>query len=178
MFNLLPQTEKDIIEREYRLRLVVTVLVFLVVLGCMAIIAIIPSFFIAYQKERLLMRRSVDLKKEVALTSTDYQINDLKLVKQKVAALNANKSPIYVHDLISKIIARKISGIKLSGLNVGAEVDGSRQVSILGKAQNRDVLFEFKKSLEKEEILSGITVPPSNFASSANINFTILAKTK
>ncbi|MES2087982.1 MAG: hypothetical protein V4467_03240 [Patescibacteria group bacterium] len=178
MFNLLPTEEKEGLAYEYNLRLVVVVLVFLMMLGGVALISLVPSFFILYQKENFLTNREADLKKVATSVSGDNQATVLKLVREKITVLDAEKLPTYLYELLGKILDNKIAGIRLSGVEMSEANKGIRRISILGKAKNRDVLFSFKQTLEREPRLSAVEVPPSNFASSADINFSILANTK
>ena len=177
MFNLLPQEEQLSVDHEYRLRLAATGLLFLAALSTVAAIALIPSLFLSYQKEAVILKRETALKEEIALGAKDNLTSVLRLTGKKVAALSAETADLYSYRLIGNITHSKSAGIKITGVSIKRAEDGGRDVAIMGEAKNREALLSFARILEQEKIFTDVSVPVSSFASAADINFSILAKT-
>jgi hypothetical protein len=198
MFNLLPKDEQHLIEKEYRLRLAIFSLLFLGVFCVSASVALVPSIFLSTQKEAIVFKSYEKLKAEVAVDTKDNPGDILNLSIKKAKALSEKNPDIYSYELIGKIVNYKIPGIRLVGVSVrkGKEVvqktlnsaktktpakpvePAGRDISITGKAKDRDTLLKFSRILESEKSLTKVNVPVSNFAPASDINFTITAKAK
>ena len=178
MFNLLPHTEQQTIAREYRLRLTGTGLLFSASLVIVALVALIPSFILSYQKDEAALKADTALKAEVALESKDALSNVLMLSEKKATALSAETTTPYTYALIEEIMKNKISGIKIAGVSINRVDDGSHTATITGQAKDRETLLSFAGVLKHVKDFADVTVPVSDFAPVANIDFSILAKTK
>jgi len=75
MANLLPQKERGRLELEYRLRLLIVSLLFLMVTFTVGVIFLLPSYFISKSKEESIMRQSDLLKKTITLREEIFQLN-------------------------------------------------------------------------------------------------------
>lgn len=178
MFNLLPQKEKNEVAKEYRLRFAVISLILFGCLGGLALIALIPSYFLSYQKESAVRKLDEVLKREIALGSKDELSGVVKLAEKEAKAVKALQPATYVYELIDDVVRNKSSKIKVTGLRIVRNEDETRDLAVTGKAENRDALLSFVRTLEREKSFSLVTVPVSNFADAENINFSILVKAK
>ncbi|KKT45248.1 MAG: hypothetical protein UW34_C0001G0007 [Parcubacteria group bacterium GW2011_GWA2_44_15] len=177
MFNLLPQEEQLEITKEYRLRLSAVALLFLALLGVIAIIALTPSLFLLYQKEKIAINSDTALKKEIALGNKNDFSDILKLAGKKTVALATDIQTSYFYELIENITVNKTSDIKITGVSIKRADGESRDIVITGKAKNREALLSFARVLERDKVFANVTVPVSNFAPAYDIDFSILAKT-
>lgn len=178
MFNLLPQPEKRELSKEYRLRLAAMSLFLLGFLGIFAFITFSPSYFLSSQKERETRLLAETLKRDSALGSREELTAILKLADKETKLLKAFKPVSHTFELVDDVTENKTSRIKIMGLRINRNDDGSRNVAVIGKAVNRDALLSFVRVLEQEEDFSSVTVPVSNFAGAEDINFSILIKAK
>ncbi|MBI2476364.1 MAG: hypothetical protein HYV67_03925 [Candidatus Taylorbacteria bacterium] len=178
MFNLLPQEEQQAINREYRLRLAATSLLFLAALSAVASVALLPSLFLSFQKEAVILKRADVLKAEIATGGRDNSASLLKLTGQKAAVFKEERPVFYFYELIRDITRQKTAGIKIMGVSIKRAEGGSPAVAVLGVAKDREALLSFERTLKREKTFAEVSVPVSNFVSAADINFSIMAKTK
>lgn len=176
MFNLLPQTEKQIITREYRLRFVATCLFFFSIICGVAIISLIPSLFSSGQIENDIQKKYDLLNNEVANISRDNPSDVLTAATKKSEALSLFSDHKTAYELIDRVVKSRTAGIKLVGVNIRAGNTGVRDVSILGQAVDRESLLSYAKVLRESKLFSEVTVPVSNFAPAVDIKFSIQAK--
>ncbi len=174
MFNLLPQQDQEGLLKEYRLRFAAIALCFLAVLIVLSIAALAPSLFLSYQKEAVTIENDEILKKEIALRSKDDLSGVLKISEAKALALEGSASSTPVYTLIDGLIHDKAATITITGIDAKRGAGGRYEITVKGKAQDRDALLSFAQILEREKFFPDVSVPVSNFADAANINFSML----
>lgn len=178
MFNLLPQEDQDILLQEYRLRLTIVGLLFLSVLWIVASIATIPALFLSYQIEGYNRQVVEALKKEITDISSEDISKELSVSNKKIAALAVDEVAKYSHSMVGNILAYRVRGIKIFGLEIQGQNSATRDITITGEASSREALLAFVKTLERDKGFSNVTVPVSDFAPVTDINFSIILKTK
>lgn len=176
MFNLLPQSERQIITREYRLRLAATCLLFFSLLCLVAIISLVPSLFLSSQIEKVVKDKFDLLNGELVTISKDNPQDVLAASAKKSDALLMSEDNKKTYEIFDEVIGNRTSGIKLVGINVRTSKTGVREITILGQAEDRESLLSYAKKLDETKSFSNVTVPVSNFAPAADIKFSILAK--
>lgn len=178
MFNLLPKEQQLNVSREYRLRLAGIALSFLVALSFVASVTLTPSLLLSYQIEGSDIKSADGLKNEVLAVTSDDPSGKLQLAKKKVALLSAENPSVYFYEMVNMIINDLTPGIKVSGVDIKVSDSSAHSITIIGLASNREALLLFARVLEKEKHFVSVVVPVSNFAPSANINFSIQVRTK
>lgn len=178
MFNLLPQQEQSDLARDYRLRFAAIGLLLFGLLGVVSLAALTPSIFLSYQKAEVSLKAEELLKRDIALRSEDNLTDILKFAEKQVFVLGSASSSPYVHELVADVILNKTPQIKIAGIHAVRDGGGHIDLTVTGRARDRDTLLEFVKILERERVFTEVTVPVSNFAAAADINFSILAKVK
>lgn len=173
MFNLLPQKEQQEVAREYRLRLASASLLFFAAFGSIALVALIPSLSLSYQKESDSHQIVRELKLEVENVAKDDPTTILKLMNKKVSALSLEQTNLYSYQLVRKIVEGKVPGIKIFGISINNLSDGRIDINVLGESRDRDTLSRFADKLKEDRDFSSVIVPISNFAPVADINFSI-----
>lgn len=178
MFNLLPQQDQRNLASDYRLRFVVVALLFFCLLGVIAIAVLVPSFLMSHQKEVFTKNSVAVLKAEAAERSKEHFADTWAFMAKEVNVLGQVGSTTYAHELVAKVIQNKTDAIKITGIHVTRNENGGGDMSVAGEARDRDSLLSFVRILEKEKMFESVMVPPSNFAPAADLNFSILIKSK
>ena len=178
MFNLLPQQEQNDLNRDYRLRFAAIGLLLFGLLGVVSLAALTPSIFLSYQKEEVSLKSDELLKRDIASRSVDNLAEVLKFAEKQVMVLGTASSSPYIHELVADVISNKTPQIKIAGIHAVRDGEDRVGLTITGRARDRDALFEFKRILERTTVFTEVTVPVSNFAAAADINFSILVKVK
>lgn len=176
MVNLLPISEKMRIRKMYKSRLFVVALLFLAAVAGAGIIALTPTFFWSFVKEKAAYER-------LAVVSQIVSSEERKNLREDVVAVNKRIAVLVGEDIarvapsfaIEKIIARKNSGVALVSFFYGKEGGALPEKSIMvsGISQNRQMLLDFIHELQKEPAFSEVNVPVSNFVKSSAIPFSI-----
>lgn len=174
MFNLLPETEKSKILKEYSLRRVIVFFAFLCVSALIALVGIFPSYLLSSLKLREVKDNVSSVRQSSAFQEADQLSKELSQANAKLVALQSNTSSVFVEDLFSRVIAHKISGIRLNGLMYkrGVTKDSS-VISVSGVAQDRESLSNFESELEKEPLFKNVSLPVSSFTKDTNADFSL-----
>ena len=178
MFNLLPQQDQRDLVSDSRLRFSVVGLLLFGSLGTVALIALAPSFLVSYQKEVLTQKNITFLKEEIALRSKDSLSDTLAFATKEIGVLGVASSTLYAYELVADVIRSKTDSIKITGIQVTRANNGNSGITVMGQADDREALLEFKRVLDNDKVFESVAVPPANFAAAADINFSILIKTK
>jgi len=177
MLELLPNTQKKALKKEYFLRLSVIFLLFLFVAGILFFVFLSPSYFLSTEKEKIVNIEFEKRKKSnVALDDEDFW-SDIKNSKEMIALLLPSTDTHSIKDLIVKIISKKNSGIMIDGLSMSYSKNGQHQIFIRGVSKNREFLKSFSESLKAENEFTNVDLPISNFAKISDIEFNITLKT-
>jgi hypothetical protein len=174
MFNLLPEPEKKQILSEYNLRRNILMLIFLFVVGLIAVISIFPSYLLSSSKILEAqdgvssIRNSNVFKEEESLNAELAQTN------LKLSALQPLAGERYVSELFNAVITERSSGIRMNGLQYkrGDDKKGG-YLSVSGVAQDRENLSQFVTALGKNSLFSKVDLPVSNFTKDRNADFTL-----
>jgi cell division protein FtsL len=177
MFNLLPETEKKHILKEYSMRRLVVLLFFLLVSGLIALICIFPSKLLSQTKEENIRARIETTKKSPILAESELLISTLSAANLKLAALSPPPNEILIEDLFDRVIARKSTNIKLRNLvyKRSANKDSST-IQLTGVALNRESLSTFVEDLKKEPLFKEVNLPVSDLTKGVNATFSIQLK--
>lgn len=178
MFNLLPQQEKNGLVRDFRLRFATVGLVLFASLGAVALVALVPSFFLLRDQISSAQKNSGALNQEIELASKDKISDTLLLASKKVFALTATSSTPYTYELVSDIVRNMTNNVRIMGIRVSFDKTGKRDITIVGEATDRDSLLAFANILERGNDFKEVTVPVSNFADALDLKFSILVKVK
>jgi len=173
MANLLPKSEQDNLAHEYRLRFAAVALLLFGSLGTVALAALIPSLFLSHQKEVVIAKTFDTLSQDNTLDSKNKLEDVLVAAGKEIKALKFSSPAVSVYSLINDVIRAKSGNIKVSGIRVTKNQNGSHSIALIGQAKDRDSLVAFSKALEQEKDFTKVTVPVSNFVDSSNINYSI-----
>ena len=172
MRNLLSEEDKKIARKEYRLRITAVSLLFLFFTILIAIVFLIPSYFISESKKHAAVKYSEVIKKSITEKEESASNDILFVIKEKLNLLAFNKEYSSLKNIFEIIISDKPDGVMINGLSYN-KLSSNQVVVIVGKANKRENLLMFKKLLEQETLFTEIFLPVSDFVSDSDIEFTI-----
>lgn len=172
MFNLIPDSLRGTIKSEYRLRLSVMALVFIISIEVAFLVFITPSWMISYYREKDAM---ADIQKiNDASTSTGAPIQPtIKALNIKFSVVDTALQYPKMMPFIDGILSRKTSAIVLNKFLYTVISGKTGTLNIEGVSATREALVEFQKSLQDSGLFKTIDLPISNLAKSKNIPFTL-----
>ena len=122
--NFLSDFNKKIVFREYLIRLCVFLFLFLFFSMLIALVFLIPSYFLTNMKERVVSGRFETMNK----TKERSEGFDSRLIIEntinKINLLSSVVLPISIYQLFEKVLSGKGSVIKINSFFYGAERDG------------------------------------------------------
>lgn len=174
MANLLPQQHLTGVRRERRNRAVITSLVAFFVTVLLGSVFLVPSLVLS-RTEAASAERKVELTREsIAQTEESGFLVEVRNIKNRIDRLEAELAKVTFSDVFAALDRSVPSGIQLSGVSYDRK-KGSENIIIRGNADTRDVLLVFTRQLDREKLMTGVTLPVSNLAKSTNITFSITA---
>jgi len=179
MINLLPiQQKKEILQEEnWRLVLIVgiTILAFLI---CLTLMLFSIKIYISGQVE--VQKTFLEAEEEEFKTSELRNLEEeLTLTNRTLLELNSfYQEQLNTTEILGKISETLPAGTYLTTLNFTSLTITEKekyiaQISLSGFAPTREILLEFKKNLEKENLFDEIYFPPSNWVKPTDIDFSV-----
>lgn len=173
MFNLLPKSNKELIRREYHMRLAVVSLWLLCGALVIASLLLLPSLFLSSALEKAAtlrfdaLSRGTDGEEAAALDAL------LAGTAARAALLKGGSPNVLLHELLMLIASITTDRISLAGISFGALSEGKRDITLTGIARDRAGLLSFVRALEKTDVFERVETPISNFAKDTDINFDV-----
>ncbi len=172
MFNLLPEIEKKLIVSEYNVRRTIVALIFLFIIGLIAVISIIPSYILSSSKVSE-VSKDISAIRQSSVFEEEKQLNsDLSKTNAKISTLYSVERGAYIGDLFEKVLSHKTADIRING--IGYHTDSKESwISLGGVAQSREVLSFFIEDMKKNPLFEEVNIPVSDFAKDRNARFTV-----
>jgi Tfp pilus assembly protein PilN len=171
MTNLLPNSEKHSIQKEYQSRILVVVLCFFIIEILIATGFLLPTYFLAASKEREAADRIAVLKK--SMLSDDVMRSILTTTNQKLKLLNTDEGKPSIQEIFARAAGKKVSGVSILSLDYALRSGQGGEVVLQGIAESREELVAFKKGLEQDTLFSEVVLPVSDLAKDHNVSFSI-----
>jgi len=183
MINLLPPQQKEELREEENLKLIL--ILGIVFVGFLISLFLILSFIKIYLSNSLVVQKLfLEEKEKEASLNKDFE-EKIKSYNQNLLKLGS----FYENQLNLTEVFEKISQILPSGtyltdfsFNLVQEAEkkgkGLPQISLTGFCPSREILMEFKESLEKEEKFKDVSFPPENWVRPNDINFRAIFQIK
>jgi len=175
MLNLLPQKEKEelIQEESFKLILILGILI-LIFLICLSLILFSIGISIGGQlaiEKALLSQKETEISH---LRDLEKEIKNLNLTFSKLNSFyQKNPNFVKILEITSKTLP---PGTYLTSFNFNLPAKDKKylgEVILNGYSPTREILLEFKKNLEQEELFQEVYFPPANWVEPTDINFTV-----
>lgn len=173
MFNLLPDSLKWEIIKEYRLRLSIVVLIFVVFIELSFAVFMLPSIVISYYKEKEVELRIDVLEKSFGESNTSLIRSTIKSLNNDLNTIDKTLQYSETIPLIDIILSKKTNNIHITDISYTSSGTSTTNILIQGVSLTRDSLVNFKKSLEGSEKFKTIDLPISNLAKDKDIKFSM-----
>jgi len=153
MINLIPNKEQKIMVKDFYLRLIIVILFALSFIVFIALVVLLPSYFISsvnvdVSNEKLDIKNIEEIKK--TSQNTIFIISSFDKQLSLIEEANSNKFLIS-EKIIKEIILKKTSNIKINQIIFEDSEDG-KTVGIRGTASSRERLLFFHRSLKNDPL--------------------------
>lgn len=174
MFNLLPEPEKKQILSEYSVRRTIIALVFLFVIGLVAVIAIFPAYVLSTSKVSEVSSAIETLRNSSIFQEESNLNSQLSQANAKLLALKPPKTEVDVTTLFRNVISHKSNKIRIEGLQyTQGKGNNSGKLSVVGISATREDLSQFVDELKKDPFFKKVDLPVSSFTKDQNADFTL-----
>lgn len=174
MINLLPKEDRVLMKKEYLRRLLVLVGIFCFSFICIAILLLLPSYFLAISQ-----RKTFENRLKAGAESLNRQ--DMPAIEAEVVGLNAKlaffagqQDETQLSKIIERIAENRGKNILLTYFSYQKGKESGNDIFLLqGRALTRKDFLSFVESLRKMEEIKNIESPPSNLLKTENILFVL-----
>ncbi len=170
MFNLLPESEKKILRREYARR---RAFVFFIACGALIVIAVvmlIPSYVLSHVKYGAAITDRDATTKE-SKDSPALPVGDMQHIQDLLTFVGTGQPATTSSSIITTVAMARPKGIKILSISL---VWGDKPAAqVRGISATRESLRTFTDALKTSNIFDAVDLPVSSFAKDADIPFTI-----
>lgn len=169
--TLIPQKERRILRREYRIRAFIVFCFLLSVGGLIGSATLFPSFIFTFneEKDQLSLLSSIrETKDESGVTALEL---DFKRDNSLISVLSKESKVPRPSTSIQSVIGLR-GPVKINAISVDTPTPEDLVIIIQGIAPNRDSLLAFKSRLE-ELAGGGVELPVSDLAKSKDLQFSM-----
>lgn len=181
-YILLPSKERKALQREYRIRLAILMMLFASISIMVGILCLLPSYLhISNAEDNVLSQKMTLLQSRKDSGGEEIQKSLLRtqVIAEKVLS-PINSQPLLYEDILQKIIVLKKKDVVLRSMSMSLTQGTSTVASVvvLGQATTRESLLDFKTQLENNPIFAEVTLPLSDLAKSREVSFSLTFKVK
>lgn len=171
MINLIPPVAKKRVVREYRLRVISVWLILLSLALLISTALLSPTLMLIGS---LAKAGELDLSEVKQDQSKNEEIADtIKSNNEIVRQFNTSQERIRFSELIYTLDDLAGNNVKLTQFSFKETEGKIDEISLIGFADTRNSLSEFKEVLDKHEYFSNIKLPISNLAKDRDITFSM-----
>jgi hypothetical protein len=172
MFNLLPKDIRDQVKKEYFLRELIVISLFVSFILTTFLIFNIPTWLNSYYKEKevLINIDKVNESIDISLVGTNELI---KLLNGRLKVIDGFLSYPKFVPFVKDILSKKTSSISLKEITFSSSTTTKANITIGGVAKTRESLLSFVKNLQDLKRFSKVDLPISNFTKDKDLNFSI-----
>lgn len=173
MFNLLPDSLKAEIINEYKLRLFIVSLFFVVFVELSFIVLLFPSLVISYYREKEVETRVAALEKSSGVANANSIRPIIKSLNSDLAIIDKTLQYSEAIPIIDIVLFKKTNSIHITDISYISLASSTATIVVQGVSVTRDALVNFKKSLEDSNSFINIDLPISNLAKDRDIKFSM-----
>lgn len=166
--NLLPRDKKNSLRVEYFMRLASVSAILLATVLVLGIVACVPAYVRVMSSISDISTapdHAARADEEAQFKSAEATLAEMSHVLSMLRTVYAQPT---VTDSINAVLDHKPDGITVTGMSYERT---SSLFTIEGIATTRDALITYKRALESQQGIGGVTSPISNLAKNANLPF-------
>lgn len=178
MHTYLPTIQKKELRKEYLVRLTVVTCMMLLAVCVLAIIFLLPSYFITYA-QRAQSLTGLELVQSRSVTTETKEIEaQVKVLREITSRFVEGADRVSTVQALSLAYSSLVPGVRLTEMEYTYTASSTVDMRIAGIAQTRDALINFKKKVETNPAIKKVELPVSDLAKSKQIVFTMKIQSK
>lgn len=176
MRNLLTETTKKEIQKEYQLRVLITALVFASLAALIGAIALFPSY-ITSQTRKASVEQQLQLQARSNIESEGNAGLVIRTTNTQLDILTEVGEGVPFSAQLQKIVDMKPEGVALYSFVYRVSDEEGGRLQLEGSAATRDALLAFERVLNEDPAIGNVELPVSNLAKDRDIPFSISLET-
>jgi len=172
MINLIPDSEKKRLKKEYYIRLTTVALGLFFVVSTLGALLLVPSFIVLRVSSNELSAELAQLEASIETAGGGDTQEFVEETNRKSALIAAFKKREPTSLLLQSIIQAKTNEVHIRSITFTEKRNGKpATVSIRGTADSRTTLVAFTKELESDSRFGEVNLPLKDLASNRDIPF-------
>ena len=175
--NLLPFEAREALHKEYRLRFVALLTLFITAAAWIAVIVAVPAMITTFNDYRLAQVQAggattYELNNEEKVLAGSFQefVETLGVIDPDV------RTPLpLAADVMRAVIEEQTNAISVHSFTLAASSEAERRFLLSGVALDRESLVSFSRQLSDLGLFSSVELPISNLSKREDIEFSITA---
>jgi len=158
MLNLIPKEEKKKMIVDFRIKLAILFLSVLSFCVLIAVIVLLPSYFLSSTKYSLSKTRLENQKLDPSLISEE--LATIKDINEKLDLIENSERARFTPStaVLNAILLKKRSDIKITEISYQNTTEG-KKISVTGTAPSRETLLLFRLALESNPAFTKVDLP-------------------
>ncbi len=173
MFNLIPDSVKEKILKDYQRRRGVVWLFMTAVLSIVVLIFLLPTYVHVFFEVKNVSASVEIVKSSLQLKEADEVVGTIKKTNEQLRTLFSASSSFKTSEIVERALKAKNSFIHITDIEYIETKIGSSTLQLRGIADRRESLREFVTTLESIESFEKVELPVSNFAKDRDIDFSV-----
>lgn len=171
MFNLLPESLKQDIAKEYKLRRLAVILFFTLSIQISFLIFLFPSWVVSEYKERALNIRVSQIDEIKNLSNSTSTKPIIKSVNNELSIIDKSLDYPKILPYLNLILSKKNTPVKIQQFSYVSTDGSNARVVVRGVSATRESLVGFKSEIDNSKLFHSTDLPISNYAKDKNIDF-------
>ncbi|MFZ2522989.1 MAG: hypothetical protein WAW92_01225 [Minisyncoccia bacterium] len=171
MFNLLPDSLKSDVKKEYNLRRLIVALFFVFSLEVTFVVFIFPSWIISNIKLDDNKARVEEIDKNKDDSDSNMVRPIIKSINNELGIIDKSLDYVEVSPVFNAILDKKTNSIKITQFSYTSTGSTTATATLRGISATRESLVNFKKNLDTIDSLKSVDLPISNYAKDRDIDF-------
>lgn len=182
MINLLPISEKNVIRKEYRLRVLVVTLAMLSSVLAASVLSFLPTYLFTISRYGSFLSELQSDETQGRISQVKEMEMTVRETNKKVDLLKIGESVPHVGSILLGILENKPRGVTITAFSYsfgesiikkGKESTTPTVIGITGKSVNRASLLAFKDALAQKKQFTTVDLPISSLVKDTDLSFSI-----
>jgi len=173
MYTLIPEQSARHLKKEYHIRVIILLFLFMSLGIWIGIVTLFPSYISSVAEEKRVLAQAGAVEQTAQSASTTAALAQISSGNTAIATLQNSQDTLMISSVIEDIAGRRVPGISITDFEVGRAGPTGTNIVIDGKAATREALVSFENNLSDDSRFSKVYLPVQYLAADTNISFTI-----
>ena len=173
MYTLIPEQSVKFLRKEYRIRVIILLFLFLSLAIWIGLVTLFPSYIVSVTQEKRALSQAGAIEQTALSASTTSAIAQIVAANSAMATLQKSQDTLMLSSIVEDIASRRVPGISITDFEIGRTGGTGTNIVIQGKAASRTALVSFENNLSSDSRFSKVYLPVGDLAADTNISFTM-----